>query len=186
MNIKLIISDFDGTLVDTQKANFYAYKEVLSGHGICLTEETYRNAFGMRVEEFMQRIGIHDPQTIKAIRAQKANLYPTYFEHIKANKPLFSFIKSMKKNNIPAVLASTAQRINIENLLAYIGEEDCFDLIIAGTDINKPKPDPECFLLGMNHFHCQPEETLIFEDSNVGIEAAKRSGASHIQIKKFI
>lgn len=187
MNIKLIISDFDGTLVDTQKANFHAYQEVLSSyHGIHITEEMYQHAFGMRLNEFMNYIGIHDSHIIEIIKRQKADVYPKYFEYITVNTNLFAFIESMKTNGIPIVLASTAQKINICNVLTHIGKMECFNLIISGTDISAPKPDPECFQLAMRHYNRQPTETLIFEDSAVGLVAAERSGANYIKINPFI
>ena len=66
MKTELIISDFDGTLVDTQEANFQAYKKVLSHFNIFLTEDMYHRLFGMRLKEFMQYIGINDANMIES------------------------------------------------------------------------------------------------------------------------
>ena len=176
MKTELIISDFDGTLVDTQEANFQAYKKVLSHFNILLTEDIYHRLFGMRLKEFMQHIGINDANMIEQIKEMKAQIYPNYFNLIRTNNQLFEFITLMKRNGVKTALASTAQKQNIYNLLDYIKQSNLFDLIITA---------PECFLSIMSHFNCKAEATLIFEDSPVGIEAAIQSQAQYIQIYKF-
>ena len=52
-------------------------------------------------------------------------------------------------------------------------------------DIHKPKPDPEGFLLAMEHFGVTPADSVIFEDSDVGIEAARASGAAVFVADRF-
>lgn len=88
MKTELIISDFDGTLVDTQEANFQAYKKVLSHFNIFLTEDMYHRLFGMRLKEFMQYIGINDANMIEQIKEMKARIYPNYFNLIRTNNQL--------------------------------------------------------------------------------------------------
>ena len=59
--IKLLIVDFDGTLVDTFRANFMAYQEAFNQVGLALKEVDYRHCFGFRFEKFMATVGITDP-----------------------------------------------------------------------------------------------------------------------------
>ena len=185
MKTKLIISDFDGTLVDTKEANFQAYKEVLSHFDFLLTKEIYHQVFGMRLKEFMHYININDPFIIEQVRNMKAQIYPQYFELIRINTPLLEFIALMRLNGVKTALASTAQKDNVFNLLNHINQSQLFDLIVTGANVVKAKPDPECFLSIMAYFNCKAEETLIFEDSFVGIKAAIQSRAQYIQINKF-
>lgn len=60
-----------------------------------------------------------------------------------------------------------------------------FDLILTQEDIEKPKPDPEGFIKAMEYFMINSKETAIFEDSDVGIEAARRSGAYYYKTFGF-
>lgn len=66
-----------------------------------------------------------------------------------------------------------------------INMENIFDLIITGEDVVKTKPDPEIFFKCMRYFNVMPKETVIFEDSDIGIEAAKDTGAWIIRIEKW-
>lgn len=183
--LKLLISDFDGTLVDTKTANFLAYRRVLGDRGVCLTKEMYDACFGLRVTEFMHQIGIHDPLDIIEVSEMKSIIYPDFFSYIKLNESLVNFMGLIKGERKHIAIASTAQRLNLENILNYFGLSDFFDYIITGADIKEGKPHPECYTKVMEYFNVAPLETLIFEDSKVGIEAAKASGANYIVVKKF-
>ena len=58
--IELLISDFDGTLVDTFSANYMAYQKAFAEQGLCLSESQYRACFGFRFDEFMKEVGVVD------------------------------------------------------------------------------------------------------------------------------
>ena len=67
-------------------------------------------------------------------------------------------------------------------VLNHLHLADLFDEIIAGTGVKKGKPDPEIYLKTMDVLGVPPEETLIFEDTEVGLQAAEASGASYMRI----
>lgn len=52
----------------------------------------------------------------------------------------------------------------------------------SGADVEHSKPAPDCFLEAMRREGCTPQETLIFEDSEIGLEAARRSGAAYFRV----
>jgi len=139
MKTKLIISDFDGTLVDTKEANFQAYKEVLSHFDFLLTKEIYHQVFGMRLKEFMHYININDPFIIEQVRNMKAQIYPQYFELIRINTPLLEFIALMRLNGVKTALASTAQKDNVFNLLNHINQSQLFELLQEQM-LSRPNP----------------------------------------------
>jgi len=183
--IKLIISDFDGTLVDTREANFLAYRDVLGEIGYMLTAQEYNQCFGLRFEEFMSRINIFDDVVKKKVQINKARIYPSYFNKIKINENLAHFIESFRRNGGKAALASTASRQNLINVLSFAKLHGLFDVIFSAEDITRSKPDPECYRKAMQLFGLEPQECLIFEDSPIGIEAASASGASYIIVREF-
>ena len=67
--------------------------------------------------------------------------------------------------------------------MRYLKLEEGIDGIISGDDVQQPKPSPECFLRAMEIEGVTPEETIIFEDSQVGLEAARRSGAQYVAVR---
>lgn len=182
--IKLIICDFDGTLVDTRQANYFAYRDAMQESGYTLKAEQYNECFGLRFVELMAKLGIKDEQVMKKIKDRKAALYPSHFDKIKINKKLVGFIEAFKKSGGKTALASTASLKNIQNVLEFTRLNHLFDTIISGDDITKPKSDPECYIKAMQLLNVQPDECLIFEDAPIGIAAAAASGASYIVVKE--
>ena len=167
MRIKAIITDFDGTLVDTFEANFRAYDLVFKHHGLQISREQYRTCFGLRFDAFMQQMGINEDDLKTSIKKDKAQVYPQCFDSLVPNTTLIALIRKMRQAGVKTAIASTAQKENLMNVM--IG-------------VVKGKPDPEIYLKAMDILGVTPEETLIFEDSDVGLQAAEASGASYFKI----
>lgn len=182
MAVKLLITDFDGTLVNTFTSNYKAYRQALEEYGIYLSEDKYRECFGFRFDRLMDELEVEDNRIKKEIKEKKALYYPKYFDNLQLNKPLMDFIKAFHQNGGKTAIASTARRINLMNVLNHFGEESSFDLILAGEEVNKGKPDPEIYNKVLEYFGLSPEEALVFEDSPVGMEAATRAGLTYLPI----
>jgi len=75
-------------------------------------------------------------------------------------------------------IVTTASGKNCTDILDHFDKTKVFELIIAQEDVTRCKPDPEGFLKAMDYFNVSKENTVIFEDSSTGIEAARSSGAS--------
>lgn len=178
--IRAIITDFDGTLVDTFEANLRAYQKAFAEVGITLTAERYRECFGYRFERFMTAMAIYDDGIAHKIKEAKKEYYPQFFGFLKSNKALIDLIASFKAMGGKTAIASTARKENLMNAVEYLGISGIFDLIYAGADVKQGKPSPEIYLKAMDALGVLPDETLIFEDSQVGIEAAKASGADYM------
>lgn len=182
--IKLILLDFDGTLVDTRRANALAYIATLAEVGITLTEDEYlARYFGVRCMEFMRAVGINDEAEVRRLRQRKVELYPNYFGSVRLNQPLWDWCQMMRKMGTHVWIASTGHIDNITNVMRYLKLDSGIDGIISGDDVAKPKPYPDAFLKVMELEGVTPEESIIFEDSEVGIKAAQRSGAPYVRIK---
>lgn len=238
--IRLLLLDFDGTLADTRRANTLAYIAALREAGYRLSEQEYISRyFGMRCNEFLTQIGIADPTEREAIRQRKIALYPTFFDCVRLNEPLWAFCSQFRQQQGRVWIVSTGSRANIDHVMEYLGigsastngpkaiqpDQDTdnpiignsphhvqrqkkvkipqeprlttqnridhtggswrgeVDGILSGADVLNPKPSPECFLKVMHYEGCAPHEALIFEDSAIGIEAARRSGAPYVVVK---
>ncbi len=192
--VKLILLDFDGTLADTRRANALAYAATLREAGYPLTEEEYLGRyFGVRCDEFLRSYGIADPAERERLRLRKIELYPAFFDTVELNRPLWEFCRQFRRQGGRVWIVSTGSRANIDNAMAHLGiggpetpEARCpagrVDGILAGPDVARSKPAPDCFLEAMRREGVTPRETLVFEDSAVGLEAARASGAAYIRV----
>ena len=180
--IKAIITDFDGTLVDTFEANLCAYQDAFGAVGRHLTAERYRECFGFRFDRFMMAMGVFDDTEAKQIREVKKDAYSKYFKYVKPNDTLLEWMDTFHKMGGKTAIASTARKENLMNVVNYLNIGGSFDLIYAGVDVKHGKPSPEIYQKVMDNLDVDPTETLIFEDSVVGVEAAKASGAKYVKV----
>lgn len=182
--IKLILLDFDGTLVDTRRANAHAYMATLAEVGIKISEEEYlERFFGVRCMEFMHMVGITDEAEIRRLRKRKVELYPNYFDSVRLNTSLWEWCQMLRDSGAKVWIVSTGHIDNITNVMQHLNLQSGIDGILSGDDIEHPKPAPDCFLKAMEIEGVTPAETIIFEDSSVGLEAARLSGAPYIKIE---
>lgn len=182
--VKLLITDFDGTLVDTFEANFLAYQKAFAMFGLELTEQQYRDCFGFRFDDFMSHMGINDNDTKNGIRLAKGDFYPLFFDKLIVNDPLLTLLKTFKNSGGLTAVASTARKENLMNALNFIDAADAFSLILTGEDVKQGKPNPTIYNKVLETLNVLPAEALIFEDSSVGISAANAAHVDYVQITK--
>ena len=182
--VKLLITDFDGTLVDTFEANFLAYQKAFAMFGLELTEQQYRDCFGFRFDDFMSHMGINDNDTKNGIRLAKGDFYPLFFDKLIVNDPLLTLLKTFKNSGGLTAVASTARKENLMNALNFIDAADAFSLILTGEDVKQGKPNPAIYNKVLEKLNVLPDEALIFEYSSVGISAANAAHVDYVQITK--
>ncbi len=182
--MKLAIFDMDGTLYNTNDVNYYAYNEALSKYNINLDYHFFcQYCNGRSYKVFLPQI-VENQGIIEEIHNNKKTLYSKYLDKVKLNEHLFNIINLIKKE-YKIALVTTASRKNTLDILEYTNKINLFDIILTADEITNPKPDPEGFLLAMNKINALPEETIIFEDSDVGIEAAVNTKATVFKINNF-
>lgn len=184
MKNKLAIFDLDGTLFDTRQVNYHAYKEALGRQSIELSEEYFfSKCFGRHYKDFLPEI-VGENFLVEEVHSAKKEVYPQMLDKAKRNVQLFNLIDNIRGDYFIAIV-TTASRKNVADILKHYGYENYFDLVVTAEDIVKVKPDPEGFLYAMKRFNIDAENTSIFEDSSVGIEAAKATGATVFAVKQF-
>ena len=180
----LALFDLDGTLYDTGEVNYYAYKDALKSFGIALDKRFFvEECNGKHYTEFLPLV-ISDLTLMGEIHERKKNADAENLGKARKNKHLFEIIDTLKEKYHIA-LVTTASRKNTMDILSFFGHENLFEYIVTQEDIVKTKPDPEGFILAMEYFDTIPENTIIFEDSDVGIQAAKSAGATVMAVTSF-
>lgn len=182
---KLALFDLDGTLFNTNEVNYYAYKEALKEKGYNLDYEYYSNyCNGRHYKVFLPQIVNNNEDIVNYVHRRKKELYFNYLSKAKINIHLFNMIEALKETYSVAIV-TTASKQNTYDILKYYNKFDLFDLILTSDDIEKQKPDPEGYLKAISYFNVSPSDTIIFEDSDVGIESANKTGSSVFIVGKF-
>ena len=183
--MKLIIVDLDGTLFDTKDVNYHAYKDAIRPYGYDMDYKYYCDfCNGRHYMDFLPQITTDDNDVLQAMHKGKKNTYKNHLDKAVLNTGLVDIVRLMRTEYKTAVV-TTASRENCYDILNRFGLVELFDLILTHDDITKSKPDPEGFLKAMQYFNVNPVETIIFEDSEVGLEAAARSGAFYYRTYRF-
>ena len=188
--IKGILLDFNGVIIDDEPIQMQAYKEILKGEGIDLTDEDYYSSLGMDDKTFVEaaykRAG-KAPETNKVLEITQAKT-EKWREIIADDLPLFdgveNFLRKMS-NEFALGIVSMAGRFEIELVLEKAGLTDCISTIVSANDVSICKPDPECYREGFrrldlariakSHLPMTHSECLVIEDSPPGIVAAKNA-----------
>lgn len=182
---KLAVFDLDGTLFDTTEVNYFSYRAAARECGYDIAHEEFVEVFvGKNYKEFLPVFGIENPEIQEKIHEIKKEKYAGFLGKARKNEQLFSMIKCMKKE-YKIALATTASKKNACEILSCFGEQEEFDIFITQEDVKRLKPDPECYLLAMEKAGVRAEETIIFEDSDVGLDAAMAAGAFVLKVGKF-
>ena len=182
---KLAIFDLDGTLFDTKNVNYNAYKNAVKIAGIDVNIDYYNfcNLYnGKNYKDFLPKIipNISEEQ-MKIIHNLKKSIYIKYLDKAKKNNLLFLMIQEIKKTFYISIVTNASKK-NVEDILEKFAVKDLFDLLITQEDVETPKPSAEGFLKAMNYFNISKKDTIIFEDSEIGIQAAIQSGVDYLKV----
>ena len=185
--IKGFFFDLDGTLIDTEEANFQAYKKAINSVcGINIIKSQYRKTNGMVYSDFLPILVPNiKPSEIKKISEQKKEFYKTQMHLTKPNIFLIDFLKRMA-DDYTTILVTTAKKDNANTVLAAPRITKQFDFMVFGDDVKKMKPNPEAYKVALKLSGLKKDEVVAFEDSQVGISAAHSAGISTIHIRSFL
>lgn len=171
----LLIFDLDGTLFDTREVNYSAYDFALKKYGFSLDHDYFcKKCNGRKYTDFLPDITkTNDQDLLEKIHKTKKEAYPSFLSKAVCNNFLFDLINAFK-GRYYCSLVTTATKTNTLEILSFFNKTNVFDFIVTQDDCSFPKPNPECFFLAMSHFDIGSDNTIIFEDSEVGVQAAKK------------
>ena len=182
-DFKAYLFDCDGTVADSMPLHYIAWSQALGEWGCTLTEEHFYNLGGMPIVEIIERLGREQgiEMPIPQVAKRKEELY---FEHLPSLECVPEVLEHMElqRGRIPFAVVSGSTRDSVEASLRAIGLLDRFDVLVCAGDYRKSKPDPEPFLIAADRLRVLPEACLVFEDTQMGIDAAAAAGMASVRV----
>ncbi|MFV0220151.1 beta-phosphoglucomutase [Empedobacter falsenii] len=188
MKTKAFIFDLDGVIVDTAKYHYLAWKKLANNLNIDFTHEHNELLKGVsRVRSLEIILGLGNLEASDEQKnewlIQKNKEYLEYIDKMDDSEILpgvMDVLNFLKENNQPIILGSASK--NARPILEKVNILNYFDDIVDGNDVSNAKPDPEVFIVGAKKANQTNENSIVFEDSVAGIEAANVAGMTSIGI----
>jgi phosphoglycolate phosphatase/beta-phosphoglucomutase len=199
--IKAIFFDFNGVIIDDELIQMKAYEEVLSEHGIVLTEEMYFSALGMDDRTFVRAMferadKLLSEEVEAAVSKRKTELHR---KQIEKELPLFPGVMTFMKaasRHFSLGLVSMANNDEIGYVFERANLAPLFSIMVTADDVNVCKPAPDCYRCGLDKLNERrrterllpllPNECLAIEDSPPGIQSARAAGMRSLGITNTV
>jgi beta-phosphoglucomutase family hydrolase len=175
--------DCDGTIADSMPLHYVAWKKVL-GEWNCEFEEAFFYSLGgMPIVEIVatlnMRHGLSMPVAMVARR--KESLYYEMLPQLKVVPEVLEHIEE-QHGRIPFAVVSGSTRDSVTASLGMLRLLDRFETMVCAGEYEKGKPDPEAFLLAASRLGVEPHACLVFEDTELGIQAATAAGMASVKV----
>jgi len=175
--------DCDGTIVASMPLHYVAWKRALAEQGCPFPEELFYEWGGKPVDEIISTLnqmnGLN--MDVKQVGIYKVGLYFAMLPELKAIAEVVEHIDAMY-SSIPFAVVSGGRRNSVVRSLTTVGLLDRFKTIVAAEDYVNSKPAPDAFLLAAKRLGVRPETCLVFEDTDLGIQAAKAAGMASVRV----
>ncbi len=182
--VKLIVFDLDGVLVDSRDVHFETFNQALAKHApeMVLTRAEHLAKYDGHPTTYKLKLltrekGL-DPSKYDDIWAEKQRATQEYImRNFTRDERICDVLKELKTRGYTLYCASNSIWVTIKNALYKKGFLEYIDYFVSNEEIKNPKPSPEIYFKCFEKANVSPSETLICEDSPVGLAAARNSGA---------
>jgi beta-phosphoglucomutase-like phosphatase (HAD superfamily)/dTDP-glucose pyrophosphorylase len=182
--IKLIIFDLDGVLLDFCEVHYEALNDAIreiSGQSFCITRDEHDTTYNGRstrakLAMLKENKGLSS-ELFEKIFVRKQELTVSAVSKVSKSNVLYSMLTRLLNDGYKTVCATNCIRATLDAALDALGISNLFTFTVSNEDVVNPKPDPEIYKLCHMKAGVTANETLIFEDSPIGLKAARESGS---------
>lgn len=175
--------DCDGTIADSMPLHYIAWKQALGEWNCEFDEKLFYEWGGMPIVEIVATLnkqrGLSMP--VETVAHRKENLYFELLPQLKAVPEVVEHIEA-KHGRVPFAVVSGSALDSVTASLKTLNLLDRFDTLVCAGDYKKSKPDPEGFLLAASRLGVEAKTCLVFEDTDMGIQAATSAGMASVRV----
>lgn len=185
--IRGLIFDCDGTLADTMPAHHRAWMAMLQPHGIPFPEDRFYAMGGMPTAQIIRVLAqdagvvVHD---VEAMVHQKERLFLQMLDAVQPIVPVVA-IANAYRGQLPMAVASGGYRDVVGRTLDRLQLRSWFQAMVTAEDTQRHKPEPDVFLEAARRLAVPPAACAVFEDTELGLEAARRAGMLGLDVRPW-
>jgi beta-phosphoglucomutase family hydrolase len=181
-----IIFDCDGTLADTMPVHYEAWMTTLEEHGLEMSEDRFYALGGWPTKRVADLLVAESGRSIdtERISREKELRFAGMLHLVQPIEPVVEVVRA-QRGRLPMAVATGAIRSICEKILHQIGIPNWFDTIVSSEDIERHKPDPDTFLEAARRLGIEPRHCLVYEDTDPGVEAARRACMDVVDVRSF-
>jgi beta-phosphoglucomutase family hydrolase len=185
-NTRAIIFDCDGTLADTMPSHYEAWMVVLDRYRLTMSEDRFYELGGWPTRKVAELLARESGQQIDIDRlsVEKEALFEDLVHMIRPIPPVLEVIRE-HHGKLPMAIATGAVLPICQRILRQIGLDTMFDTIVSAEDVEHHKPRPDIFLEAARRLKVEPQFCRVYEDTDPGIEAARRAGMEPVDVRTF-
>lgn len=181
-----LIFDMDGVLLDSNQAHREAWTAYNRSFGLKTTEDMIERMYGRRNDAILRDFfgpGLSDEE-VRRRGAEKERLYREAIGP-RLEQMLIPGLRPFLRHYrcAPLAVATNAEPENVSFLLDKAGLRGFFRVVVDGSQVRRPKPDPEIYLRAAELLGVAPGNAIVFEDSPSGVEAARAAGMRVIGLR---
>ena len=185
--IAALIFDCDGTIADTMPAHFRAWTEMLAPFGIPFPEARFYAMGGMPTDRIIALLAADVGVVVSDVAAMAAEKERLFLQHIDDVAPIVPVVNvaAAYRGRMPMAVASGGYRDVVERTLERLAVRSWFMTLVAAEDTVRHKPEPDVFLEASRRLEVAPSRCAVFEDTDLGLEAARRAGMAGIDVRPW-
>ena len=175
--------DCDGTIADSMPLHYNAWKAVLADWNCDYPEEVFYSWGGKPVRKIIADLNMMNglKMPVEDVAMRKESLYLAQLPQLKAIPEVLECIEA-EHGRIPFAVVSGSTRDSVVGSLSVLGLLDKFDIIVSADDYKHGKPAPDGYLLAAARLAVAPADCLVFEDTEMGVEAATAAGMASVKV----
>lgn len=182
-DFRAYLFDCDGTVVDSMPLHYIAWKTALAEWGCDYPEDLFYQWGGKPIRQIIADLnamrGLAMP--VEQVARRKEGLYYELLPKLTAVPEVLEQMR-VQHGRIPFAIVSGSTRESVVRSLEVTHLLDKFDVLVCAGEYERPKPAPDPFLLAAKKLNVPPEHCLVFEDTDLGIDAASAAGMPSVRI----
>lgn len=187
MKPRALIFDCDGTLVDSMPAHYLAWCEALEPSGLVFTEQRFYDLGGVSTRRIIELLAGEQGKSVD-IETTAVARDEAFFRLGHAVKPITPVVEIAARHRgvVPMAVATGGVLRQAQVGLRAIGALDWFDAIASADDVDHPKPAPDVFELAARRIDVEAQYCVAYEDTDLGLEAARAAGMQVVDIRTLL